>query len=81
MDDDGRTTDDDDEHSRTTMIVFVFPTFFFLFFICSMMNTVDHQQCVSFLNLFAHWQETFADAGDGDWGGTGTNTCSIHHPI
>ena len=39
--------------------------------------TGNHQTCA----FSAPWQETFADARDGEGGEIGTNICSIHHPI
>ena len=38
-------------------------------FLTLFIQIIENNQIVFFSNLFVPWQETFADAGDGDWGG------------
>ena len=37
----------------------------------TLINIIENIKHALFLNLFAPWQETFADAGNGDGGGEG----------
>ena len=55
--------------SRVVPFLSPLATYFLNSFINFFMETMEnHQQCVFLSNLFAPWQETFADAVDGDGG-------------